>query len=116
MEKVLKYRNTLRDVLRTYAADDTNKAHKPDDMQIRLVFDTENDRYQVLYTGWREYNQTFSVIFHFDIIDGKIWVLQNNSDYDIIGDIENAGVPKSDIVLAFYAPVMRPFTEYASSM
>ena len=114
MDKVLKYKNILKDVLRTYAADDIHKTHKPDDMQIRLIFDDAGNHYQVLYTGWREYNQTFSIIFHFDIIEGKIWVLQNNSDYDIIGDIENAGVPKTDIVLAFYAPIMRPFTEYAA--
>ena len=45
----------------------------------------------------------------------KIWVQRNISDYDIVGDIENKGVPKSDIVLAFHAPQMRPFTEYASA-
>ena len=114
MDKVLNYRNILRNVLLAYAADDIHKLHKPDDMQIRLLFDTENDHYQVLYTGWRGYQQTFSVLFHFDIIDSKIWVQRNISDYDIIGDIEAAGVPKSDIVLAFYAPVMRSYTEYAS--
>ena len=64
---------------------------------------------------WRKDRQIFSVIFHFDIIDGKIWVQRNISDYDIVGDIENKGVPKSDIVLAFHAPQMRPFTEYASA-
>ena len=64
---------------------------------------------------WRKDRQIFSVIFHFDIIDGKIWVQRNISDYDIVGDIENKGVPKSDIVLAFHAPQMRPFAEYASA-
>ena len=115
MDKVLKYRQILKDVLRAYAADELLKTHKPDDMQVRLLLDTENDHYQVLYTGWRGYQQTFSVIFHFDIIDGKIWVQQNTSDYDIISDIEAAGVPKSDIVLAFYAPEVRQFTEYATA-
>jgi hypothetical protein len=113
MDKVLKYQKILKDVLQAYAIDDTSKTHKPDDMQIRLIFDTESNHYQVLYTGWRQYQQTFSVLFHFDIIDEKIWVQRNISDYDIVGDIENAGVPKSDIILAFYAPEMRPFTEYA---
>ena len=113
MDKIVKYRKILKIVLRDYAADELKQAHKPDDMQIRLIMDTENDHYQVLYAGWRLDKQIFSVIFHFDIIDGKIWVQRNISDYDIIGDIENKGVPKSDIVLAFHAPQVRPFTEYA---
>ena len=114
MDKVLKYQKILNNVLRAYAADDIHKAHKPDDMQIRLLFDNENNHYQVLYTGWRKGQQTFSVLFHFDIIGEKIWVQRNISDYDIIGDIEMAGVPKSDIVLAFHAPELRHYTEYAS--
>ena len=115
MDKVLKYQKILRNVLHAYAADDIPKPHTPDDMQIRLLFDDENKHYQVLYTGWRQYQQTFSVIFHFDIIGDKIWVQRNTSDYDIIGDIETAGVPKSDIVLAFYAPEVRSYTEYAAA-
>jgi len=55
------------------------------------------------------------VIFHFEIIDNKIWVQRNMSDYDIVGDIEEKGVPKSGIVLAFLSPKMRPYTEYASA-
>lgn len=113
MNKVKKYRTILKEVLKAYAANELNQKYKPDDMQIRLLMDTENDHYQVLYGGWRNDRQIFSVIFHFDIIDGKIWVQRNISDYDIIEDIEQKGVPKSDIVLAFHAPAMRPFTEYA---
>lgn len=110
---VKKYRTILKEVLNAYAADEFNRKRQPDDMQTRLIMDTENDHYQVLYAGWRNDRQIFSVIFHFDIIDGKIWVQRNISDYDIIEDIEQKGVPKSDIVLAFHAPAMRSFTEYA---
>jgi hypothetical protein len=45
--------------------------------------------------------------------DGKIWAQRNVSDYDIIGDLEAAGAPKSDIVLAFHTSELRRFTEYA---
>ena len=54
------------------------------------------------------------VIFHFEIIDDKIWVHRNISDYDIVGDLEERGVPKSDIVLAFLSPRMREYSEYAT--
>jgi XisI protein len=113
MDRKLKYRKILKEVLREYAGDEMKQVQKPDDMQIRLIMDTESDHYQVLYTGWQQDKQTFSVLFHFDIINGKIWVQRNISDYDIIEDIERKGVPKSDIVLAFHAPQIRTFTEYA---
>jgi hypothetical protein len=115
MDRVEKYRQILQSALKEYAADELSRKKQPDEMQTRLIMDTENDHYQVLYTGWRNDQQIFSVIFHFDIIEGKIWVQRNISDYDIIEDIEQKGVPKSDIVLAFHAPKMRSFTEYAAA-
>jgi hypothetical protein len=111
--KTIKYRNILKEVLTEYAGDELKQVYKPDDMQIRLIMDTENNHFQVLYAGWQQSKQYFSVLFHFDIIDEKIWIQRNNSDYDIIEDIENKGVPKSDIVLAFHAPEIRTLTEYA---
>ncbi len=115
MDRLKQYRTILKEVLNAYAANEIAQIHKPDDMQMRLIMDTENDHYQALYAGWHNDQQIFSVVFHFDIIDNKIWVQRNISDYDIIGDIEQKGVPKSDIVLAFHAPAMRNFTEYATA-
>lgn len=91
------------------------KPQSPDDVQIKVLIDEQNDHYQVLDIGWHNGKQVFLVIFHFDIIDGKIWLQRNISDYDIIEDIEAKGVPKSDIVLAFHSPEMRPYTDYAAA-
>jgi hypothetical protein len=114
MDRTVEYRQILQEVLQAYATDGVERGPlKPDDMQVRVLLDPRNDHYQVLHAGWRNGRQIFSVVFHFDIVDGKIWVQRNISDYDIIEDIEAKGVPKSDIVLAFHAPEMRPFTEYA---
>ena len=112
MDKVEKYRQILCEVLTEYAT-----PHIPyeDPVETQLLFDTQNDRYQVLRLGWRGYTQVFLVVFHFEIKAGKIWLHQNASDYDIIGQIEEKGVPKSDIVLAFHSPQMRQFTDYAAA-
>ena len=59
MDKLKKYRTILKEVLKAYAADEINQKHKPDDMQMRLIFDTENDHYQALYSGWRNDKQIF---------------------------------------------------------
>lgn len=116
MDKVLKYRQILQEVLIAYATNNgSRKPQSPDDVQVRVLVDTQNDHYQVLNAGWRNGKQLFSVVFHFDLIDGKIWLQRNISDYDIIEDIEARGVPKSDIVLAFHSPEMRPYTDYAAA-
>ena len=110
MEKIERYRKILQQALREYA---TARTAQPGEIETQLLFDAENDHYQVLRVGWRDRKQIFLVVFHIDIKDGKIWVQHNASDYDIVGDIEAQGVPKEDIVLAFHSPEMRPFTGYA---
>ncbi len=115
MDKLILYRKILQEVLHEYADNEMAQLRKPDDLQIRLIIDTIHDHYQVLYAGWQNDQQIFSPLFHFDIINEKIWIQRNITDYDIIVDIENKGVPKSDIVLAFNEPQMRHCTEYATA-
>jgi XisI protein len=43
----------------------------------------------------------------------RIWVQEDATDYDLVGVLEDKGIPKSDIVLAFHAPYKRPYTGYA---
>jgi hypothetical protein len=50
---------------------------------------------------------------HLDIIDGRIWIQCDNTDFVVAHDLERAGVPKKDIVLGFQPPEVRPLTEYA---
>jgi XisI protein len=112
MDKVESYRNILTKVLSNYVEP---RRIQPDGIETLLLSDTTNDHYQVLLSGWQGRKQVFLVVFHFDIKNEKIWMLQNNTDYDIIDDIEAFGVPKSDIVLAIHSPEMRPFTDYATA-
>ena len=112
MDKTIEYRNIVQKVLSNFVSQRENMSTP---IQTQLLADTVNDHYQVLRTGWRDDIQVFNVIFHIDIIDEKIWLQRNISDYDIIDDIEQEDVPKSDIVLAFHAPIMRPYTGYAAA-
>jgi hypothetical protein len=112
MDKTIKYRNIIQKVRSDFVA---LRESMNTPIQTQVLIDTTNDHYQVLRTGWRNGKQVFNVIFHFDIINEKIYLQRNVSDYDIIEDIELLGVPKHDIVLAFHAPNMRPFTGYAAA-
>lgn len=112
MDKVSKLRSTLLKALNDYIEP---RRIQQDGVEMQLLADTQNDHYQVLLSGWQGRKQVFMVVFHFDIKDEKIWLQQNNTDYDIVEDIEALGISKSDIVLAIHSPQMRQFTGYATA-
>jgi hypothetical protein len=112
MDKVVKYRQYIQEVLTEFARPRRLGEEKADEFETQLIFDTTNDHYQVLFVGWEEYKRTFGAPIHIDIKDGKIWVQQNMTDYDFIEDLLEKGVPKEDIVLAFHPPYKRPYTGF----
>ncbi|MEL6718177.1 MAG: XisI protein [Bacteroidota bacterium] len=113
MDKLLKYQTILKEVLNEYTRQGAVDEEAQEHIETQLLFDDTHSRYQVLRIGWEGAKGIFLVIFHFAIIEDKIWIQRHISDYDIVGDLEAKDVPKEDIVLAFYAPKMRPFTGYA---
>ena len=110
MEKLESYRRIVRNVLTTVAdIPYSNPAIVHD-----TVFDTVNDRYLVMSVGWKEptYRLHFCLV-HVDIQDGKIWIQRDGTEDGIAYELEDAGIPKSDIVLAFHSESVRPYTGYA---
>ena len=63
--------------------------------------DRAQDRYLVVSIGWQGYRRVAHNLLHLDIIDGKIWVQKDGTEDGIAAELEAAGVPKHDIVLAF---------------
>jgi XisI protein len=77
----------------------------------QLIFDEINGHYMLYRTSWKE--EVHFCVFHIDIINDKLWVQEDATDYDLVGVLEENHIPKEDIVLAFHAPYKRPFTGYA---
>jgi hypothetical protein len=50
---------------------------------------------------------------HVDLMDGKYWIQRDGTERGIARDLEDAGISKVRIVLAFRAPEVRKYTEYA---
>jgi XisI protein len=112
MDKAVNNRHILLKVLQAYL---DRRLNNPDTgVKTEAIFDRERDHYEIKKIGWRNGRRINFTVFHFNIAaDGKIWVQTNASDYDIVGDLEESGVSKSDIVLAFHAPQYRRYTGYA---
>lgn len=67
--------------------------------------------------GWHgnDIRRIHHPLVHLDLIDGKVWIQRDGTEEGIAYDLEAAGIPKSDIVLAFHPIAVRPHTGYAAA-
>jgi XisI protein len=111
MDKLKKYEAAIMKILGEYAAIKYANVVGGN----HLIADKENHRYQVVTIGWDGDRYVHDCPLHFDIIDGKIWVQQNMTEWEVGEMLEDAGVPKSHIVAGFLPPELRVYTRYAAA-
>lgn len=111
MDKLDRYRTIIEKVL----ADHRGDLKDYPEFRTKTIFDRQSDSYLLLREGWDNSRRVHAVIVHLEIIDGKIWVQEDWIESGITAELEEAGVPKSDIVLGFQPPNVRPYTEYAAA-
>jgi XisI protein len=109
MDSVNRYREAVTRVLTELA----NFARSNGSVATETLFDRTQNRYVVVTLGWDGLRRIYSVLAHIEIINGKVWVQRDSTDIVIVRDLEEAGIPKSDIVLGFRHPDVRPLTDYA---
>jgi hypothetical protein len=108
MDTLTQYREAIKQVIKGHA-DPTNYA----DVREELIFDESQDHYELALNGWEGLNRIDGVVIHIDIIDGKIWIQHDGTEYGVARELEELGIPRQSIVLAFHSPVKRPYTGYA---
>ena len=77
------------------------------------MFDGNHDRYLGLTVDWHEDRRIKSTHVHIRIKNNKIYIEEDWTEEGIATELLREGVPKEDIVLAFYDPESRKFTEFA---
>jgi hypothetical protein len=109
MDTVNKYRDIVKRVLEAY----TKIPYSHGTLECEAIFDQQRDRYILVTVGWEDRKRVHHPLIHIDIIDSKLWIQADNTDRAVASELVEAGVPKSDIVLAFRLPEIREYTEYA---
>lgn len=112
MDKVKKYQNIIAQFLNHYHHE--SGGNRSGDAQRRILIDRENNSFQLLDIGWIGNYYVFGAIFHFDIIDGKIWMQCNNTEWEVVDYLMEYGVDRQDIVLGFVPPHARHFSGFAT--
>ncbi|MHC5614442.1 MAG: element excision factor XisI family protein [Nostoc sp.] len=109
MEK-LDYQELVKSIIYKYA----NEQPQKDLENTEIVFDTERDRYLLLYVGWDDEERVYGCPIHISIKDEKIWIQHNFTEEAIANQLVELGVPTTDIVLGFRSPYVRQFTGFTS--
>ena len=109
MDRLDRYREIVETVLRKYAA------HPPShgSIETELIRDPQRSEYLLVDLGWDATGRVHSVFGHVRLKDGKVWIEEDGTEKGFAVEFVEAGIPKEDIVLAFYRPERRKLTEYA---
>ena len=110
MDKISTYQNIITTLLEEYAAIPPSY---PTSLRDELIIDTLCNQFQLITVGWEGNQFVHEAIFHLDIIDGKVWIQQNNSEAKLTDELIKRGVAKSDIVLGFQHPESRVHSGFA---
>jgi|SRR4051794_6943687 len=110
MDRVARYREIVGRVVEGY----TEGKYAYGEIEAKLVIDPVRDHYVVYHVGWQQRRRVYGTVVHVDIIGGKCWVQYDGTDHPIAEELAAAGIPREDIVLAFHAPEMRKYTEFAA--
>jgi hypothetical protein len=108
MDAITQYRQQIQNLLTAHAS-----LVWDDRIQAETIFDSDRDRYQLVYVGWRNSKRVYGVVLHLDIIDNKIWIQQDGTEVGIANKLMELGIPKEVIVLAFDPPNLRQYTDFA---
>jgi hypothetical protein len=109
MDPLSEYRQAVERVLSVY----TKIPYAHGDLRCEALFDREHDRYALITLGWNAGKRVHVTLVHIDIAGGKVWIERDNTEDGVASELVLAGVPKSQIVLAFRSPEVRKHTEYA---
>lgn len=109
------YQAIAQDLINDYAR------YQPSLGEIELQAIANNNHYLLMSFGWNGDTATatlrerrvHSTILHLRIVEGKFWIERDETEEGITQDLLNRGIPKHDIVLAFYHPEDRKLTEFA---
>lgn len=111
MDKLDLYRQLIQQCLEARA----KLRSKNDPVESQTVFDTKSDRYLLMNVGWKNSNtRIYGCVLHVDIRNDKIWVQHDGTEDAIADQLAALGVSKQDIVLAYHAPYVRQYTEFAT--
>jgi hypothetical protein len=108
METITIYSNAIQQILTEYAEYITTD----DILQIETLFDTQRHHYQIVVLGWQNNKRVYHNLIHLDIIDGQVWVQNNDTQFTLSEDFERFNICKKDIINGLIPARRRHILDY----
>jgi hypothetical protein len=80
---------------------------------VEVICDDAQGHYELMCAGWVGDRRVHGPALHIDLRDGKIWIQHDGTERGVATELLEAGVPATDLVLAFHAPGDRKHTPFA---
>ena len=111
MDKLNYYQNIIKKILTEYAE---ISSQVPDqDIEEILIFDDDRSQYLWFNIGWKNGKRIKAISVYLRLKNDKIYIEEDWTEAGIATELMRLGIPSSEIVLAFQAPEVRQFTEFA---
>jgi hypothetical protein len=101
-------RNAILKVLNDYAALPTGS-----NTTRHLIVNHDQTEFWLLKIGWNKHTRIHTTIAHLEIKNDMVWIHRDETEEGIATELEQYGISKQQIVLAFFPPEQRRDTEYA---
>jgi hypothetical protein len=93
---------------------DLSSSNPDPEVERFMIADEVRDHYLLFSLGWSERKRIRNFSVYVRLKDRKFWIEHDLSEDGIATELLAAGVPNEDIVLAFHAPEMRQYTDFAA--
>ena len=111
MDREMNYRELIKRGLSEYR--DWSNQGRTNDIAAMCAFDDEQGQYLLVRVGWDGKRRFRQIVLHLRLHNGKIWIETDDTEDGFATELVKAGVPNSDIVLAFHPPHLRSMTDFA---
>jgi hypothetical protein len=113
MDKYLKYQKIIQAFLKELA--DFGQ-YPSNTVETQRIEDNTNGHYLLYYNGWEGKRRTYGCLLHLELKkNARVYMHFNGTNLQIVDDLMEKGVEKSDIVLAFQPPYVREVSGFAVS-
>ncbi|SKB12788.1 XisI protein-like protein [Planktothrix sp. PCC 11201] len=109
MDSLVQYREVIQEKLKEY----TEIPYAYGDLQCRLIVSEDRNNFLLITLGWEDDVQVHGCLVHIEVLGDKIWIHRDGLEDGIANELVKAGIPKTQIVLGFHPPNIRPYTEFA---
>ena len=112
MDRIEKFRRAILEIMEEYISE-RKESYLKEGITFEIIADEKRDRYQLLMLGWQGIERIHSLLFHIDIISGKIWIQEDNTEYSAANMLADKGISKKEIVLGYFTEFHRAHGEFA---